>query len=255
MKVRVSNIQRFSLHDGPGIRTTVFMKGCNLKCPWCCNPENIDYNFTAFNNLNVNEKGIFGFDIELDELYDELIKDSSYFKINNGGITFSGGEPLLQIKKLEPLLIKLKKHNINLCLETALQVPFEFVEIASKYFDEIIIDIKILEDNVNKEVLGGNLKYYYKNVEFLHKNKKIYKYRIPLNNEYILKRNNIKLIKKFIEKYPNNVEIFSVHNLAENKYKSIGKDFVEFEVINSNRLMEIKKFLSEDNILVDIINI
>ena len=150
MKVRVSNIQRFSLHDGPGIRTTVFMKGCNLKCPWCCNPENIDYNFTAFNNLNVNEKGVFGFDIELDELYNELIKDSSYFKINNGGITFSGGEPLLQIKKLEPLLIKLKKHNINLCLETALQVPFEFVEIASKYFDEIIIDIKILEDNVNK---------------------------------------------------------------------------------------------------------
>ena len=50
MKVRVSNVQRFSLHDGPGIRTTVFLKGCNLKCPWCANPENIDYNFTRLYN-------------------------------------------------------------------------------------------------------------------------------------------------------------------------------------------------------------
>ena len=64
MKVRVSNIQRFSLHDGPGIRTTVFLKGCNLRCPWCANPENLDFEKTNFINENTKEKGVFGYDID-----------------------------------------------------------------------------------------------------------------------------------------------------------------------------------------------
>ena len=67
-KIRISNIQRFSLHDGPGIRTTVFLKGCNLRCPWCANPENLEYEFTTYKNEEIKENGYFGKDpIDMNE--------------------------------------------------------------------------------------------------------------------------------------------------------------------------------------------
>ena len=132
MKVRITNIQRFCLSDGPGIRTTVFLKGCNLNCPWCANPENIEYEFNDYIKDN-GEKGIFGYDIELENLFEEIMKDKEYYKMNNGGVTFSGGEPLLQIKRLEPILKKLKENKINICFETALNIPKDLLLIAIKY--------------------------------------------------------------------------------------------------------------------------
>ena len=164
-KIVLTNIQRFSLHDGPGIRTTVFLKGCNLKCPWCANPENMDFKLIKYFNEETKEEGYFGNEIEISKLYNEIIKDKAYYKMNNGGVTFSGGEPLLQIKALEPLLIKLKNENINICIETALQVSTELVRIAAKYIDEFIVDIKILDNEKCKDILNGNLELYYKNLE------------------------------------------------------------------------------------------
>ena len=106
MKVIVSNIQRFCLHDGPGIRTTVFFKGCSLNCPWCANPENIDFNIEEYSENG--EKKHFGYEISLEELEKEIIKDEDYY-MTGGGVTFSGGECLFQFKKIEPLLQKLKR--------------------------------------------------------------------------------------------------------------------------------------------------
>ena len=130
MKARITNIQRFSLQDGPGIRTTIFLKGCSLKCPWCSNPENISYEIEEYKNDG--EKGIYGKDIELDELYEEIKKDDAYYKIDNGGVTFSGGEVLLQIEKIEPLLKKLKSEKINICMETCLVSPLDNLKVALK---------------------------------------------------------------------------------------------------------------------------
>ena len=98
-KILISNIQRFSLQDGPGIRTTLFLKGCNLRCPWCANPENLENNIKKI--VKDNREYIFGYYMEVEKLKEELIKDKSYYELNNGGVTFSGGEPLLQFKKLE----------------------------------------------------------------------------------------------------------------------------------------------------------
>ncbi len=77
MKVIVSDIQRFSLHDGPGIRTTVFFKGCNLRCPWCSNPENLEFNIIPYEYEN--EKGTYGYEITLEELEKEILKDKRVF--------------------------------------------------------------------------------------------------------------------------------------------------------------------------------
>ncbi len=256
MKVRYTNIQRFSLHDGPGIRTTVFLKGCNLKCPWCANPENMEFEKTYFENKETKEKGYFGKDIEAVELFEEIIKDKEYYKLNNGGVTFSGGEPLLQIKQLEPLLKKLKEENINICIETALQVPTELVELAERYIDEFIVDIKILDEKECKEVLNGNIENYMKNVEFLCSKSRINIFRIPLVNEYTLKDSNIEKILELLKS--NNlkkVEIFKIHNLAESKYNSIGKKMTKFSEIDDEKVEIVYNKIKELNIDVEIIKI
>lgn len=254
MKVRYTNIQRFSLNDGPGIRTTVFLKGCNLRCPWCANPENIDYQLTPY--INENEKEVFGEDIEVLELYEKIIKDKPFYELNNGGVTFSGGEPLLQIKALEPLLQKLKKEKINMCIETALQVPSELVEIAVNYIDEFIVDIKILDEDECKIVLNGNIDLYKKNLEILIQNAQIDIFRIPLVNEYTLKEKNIESIVELLKKYKaKKVEIFKIHNLAESKYKSINKEMKQFSSIEDSKVEDVYNKIKKLNIEVEIIKI
>ena len=153
MKVIISDIQRFCLHDGPGIRTTVFLKGCSLRCPWCCNPETINFEIEE-----TNENYKYGYEIDLEDLEKEILKDIKYYE-NGGGVTFSGGECLLQFDKLEPLLKSLKNQGVNICIETSLTVPEKYVDIAIKYVDEFIIDIKIL-DELCEEKINGNIKLY-----------------------------------------------------------------------------------------------
>lgn len=237
MKVRVSNIQRFSLHDGPGIRTTIFLKGCNLKCPWCANPENIDYNFTEYHNKLDNSSGVFGYDIDINELYNEIIKDKAFYSVNNGGVTFSGGEPLLQINNLELLLKKLKEKNINIYFESALFIEKKLLDIAIKYADNFIIDMKILVKDNCLNILNGNVEMYLNNLNYLSKLNKIDIIRIPLVKDYTYTDKNIKLILEVLKKINyNKVEIFKIHNLAKSKYESINKDLIEFRDISDEEV-------------------
>ena len=166
MTVRVTNIQHFSLDDGPGIRTTVFLKGCNLTCPWCCNPENISFEIENYTHNSQNES--FGYDISLKDLEKEILKDEAFYVENNGGVTFSGGEPLLQIRELEPLLKSLKSKNINICFETSLSAPSNLLEIAIQYIDEIFIDMKVLDKKEAKNVLNLDIDLYYENLELIN---------------------------------------------------------------------------------------
>lgn len=232
MKVRLTNIQRFSLQDGPGIRTTVFLKGCSICCPWCANPENLKYEI----------QGEFGYDIKLDELERAILKDEEYYKLG-GGVTFSGGEPLLQFDKLEQLLQSLKKQNINICIETALFVPTSLLEIALKYVDEFIVDIKILDKIEAKKVLNADIELYYKNIQKLFEQKHNITFRIPVTKEYTLEENNKTKILELLQKYkPKQVEIFKLHRLAESKYRSLRKEMAEFQEVTDE---EMEKFLKE----------
>ena len=237
MKVIVSNIQRFCLKDGPGIRTTVFFKGCNLKCPWCSNPENIEFKFQEYENQG--EKGIYGYEIELKDLEKEILKDKIFYE-NGGGVTFSGGDCLLQFEKLEPSLKKLKEQKINIAVETSLTVPEKLVSIAIKYVDLFIIDIKILDEEAIQKI-NGNVELYKENIKKVFESQKKVIFRIPLVPDYTVTDKNIKEILKLLEKYkPIKVEIFKIHRLGEKKYKTLNKEMPIFKELKEEKIKQIK---------------
>ncbi len=234
MKVKITDIQHFSLHDGPGIRTTVFLKGCNLKCPWCANPECISPKI----------ENDFGRYISLDELGREILKDEPYYQ-TGGGVTFSGGEPLLQIKDLEPLL---KRLNINICFETALFVNENLVKLADEYADELIVDIKMLNPENTKNVLGGSINQFISNLNFIDLSKVTF--RIPVT-KYSL--NDLTEICNLVRKYPpKKIEIFKLHNLAKKKYELLEKEFYK-ENTTDAQLNDFKDQLKEASDNVEII--
>ena len=105
MEHLLSNIQRMCMQDGPGIRTTVFMKGCGIHCPWCSNPENLS--FEAEEYTRSDGKGVYGSSYSIDEIYQEIIKDKDYWG-SDGGVTFSGGEALMHMDFLQELFRRLK---------------------------------------------------------------------------------------------------------------------------------------------------
>ena len=227
-KALVTNIQRFSLHDGPGIRTTVFLKGCSLHCPWCANPENL----LPYPEKYVKDgrKGIYGEYLSCDEMYREIIKDRIFYEQSDesselgaqrGGVTFSGGEPLLQFDVLEPLLRRLKNENIHICVETSLFVP---------------------ED---KLFIGGDLKQYMTNSESLFTAQKTVVFRIPIIGRYTNDDENLANIINLLKKYrPLKVELIKEHNLGKNKYISLGREPLDLNSVSDEEMEQIKLALS-----------
>ncbi len=252
MKVIVSNIQRFCLQDGPGIRTTVFFKGCNLKCPWCSNPENISFDIQKY--VENGQIKYFGYEITLDELEKEILKDKDFYD-KDGGVTFSGGECLLQFKKIEPLLKKLKDKNISICVESALNVSSDFVDIALKYVDYYYIDIKIL-DFKTQDLIGINNKVYLRNIEKLIKNNVNIIFRMPLVKNITYTNDNIAELFAFIKKYKiKTIELFRIHNLGDNKYRLLNKKINKFEKITDEELDILKKQIASLGVDVKVIGL
>ena len=234
--VRIFNIQRLCFHDGPGIRTTVFLKNCSLHCPWCSNPEGISYGIQEYLD-EYQQKKYFGYDISLENLLEEVLKDEQYYG-DDGGVTFSGGEPLLQIVKLEPLLKALRENGISIAFETSLFVPAEYVNIMLNYADFIFVDLKIIDAVYSKSILGGNVEDYLHNIQLIDNSGIVYKIRIPCVDELVVNDNNMSLIVSLLNNlHPKDIEIFQIHNFSNEKRKLLGID--TFPI--TNKEMALKK--------------
>ena len=238
-RLLITNIQRFSLHDGPGIRTTVFLKGCSLHCPWCCNPENISPEIQKY--VKDGKEGIFGRYIASDELLKEVLKDKDFYgeyvgeykglEELPGGVTFSGGEPLLQMQRLVPICEHLHEKNVHIAAETALFVPAELLEIAYEYIDLFYIDVKILDDQRAMTVVGGNLKQYLENLDWLMHREKVPSIviRVPMISRYTDDKENREEIQKLLQKYREfiiQVEYLEEHRLGEEKRKALERNII-----------------------------
>ena len=130
---RIFDIQKFSVHDGPGIRTIVFLKGCSLRCRWCCNPESQEFDIQEMKTGNISKT--VGKDTTVGEIIEEVLKDRIYYRRSGGGLTLSGGECLLQADFSQALLAAAKENGINTAIETAGNVHFEDAEKVLPYLD------------------------------------------------------------------------------------------------------------------------
>lgn len=282
MSVLLSNIQRFCVHDGAGIRTTVFLKGCSIKCPWCSNPESLlatyDYyvdktkcireqntckvnpccNYLVKEGINerdfekcvVNAVGVYGKAFDTNDILTEVMKDRAFYGAT-GGVTFSGGEVLLHMDYLEPLLNMLIDKEISLCVETSLFVPLNNVKKALRYFDNFIIDVKILNPVMCQTVINGNLETYMRNLDYLFKRVAGDKItlRMPLVKGITYTTENIMAFSELLHRYmPGSCEIFSVHNLGKSKYESLGLEYKDFDKISDEALETVQRTLSKTGV-------
>ena len=165
----IFNIQRFSVHDGPGIRTVVFLKGCPLRCKWCANPESqhreIEEAWTKSkcikcgeckkgNTCPTNARHTIGYEATVKEVLAKVDRDAIFYGDEEGGLTISGGEPLMQPKFTYHLLKAAKENGIHTAIETTgFGDTGDFIKIAGK-LDYLIMDIKTLDDSVHREVTG-----------------------------------------------------------------------------------------------------
>ena len=240
--ILLTNIQRFSLHDGPGIRTTVFLKGCSIHCPWCSNPENLLHREQRYVKMNhngkVEEEGTYGKWYSPDELYSEVIKDKAFYGSCNanlatyldslpGGVTFSGGECMLQMKELDPMLQRLNDEQIHTIVETSLFCSSVQLSIAIKHIDLFYVDIKVLNDDLCSSSLGGRIELYKNNLVTLLNSGKPVVFRLPVIGGYTDSEENRKAVVELIESkaksYSNllKIEILKEHILGTTKYQSL----------------------------------
>ena len=247
--IRVTNIQRMCFDDGPGIRTTVFLKGCSIHCPWCSNPEFL------LEGADGDISGCYGEDYNWDDLLKIIMKDYNFWG-DDGGVTFSGGEALLQIEELEPLLSRLKKMGVSLGVETALFVSDNLLEIAIHYFDFYYIDVKILDTNKCHDILGGNINTFFKNVDKLSSVTDNITFRVPCSKEYVLEDENRRQLCEFLLKYKRfPVEIFSIHRLGEKKYQTLSLPLPKKDAVTEKDLIDFQKQLINCGVKTDIIHI
>ena len=141
VKGRIFNVQRFSIHDGPGIRTIIFLKGCPLRCRWCCNPESQEWKQETMVTAGVSKS--VGRDVTVREVMDEILRDRVYYnRSGGGGMTLSGGECLWQPDFSEALLRAAKEYGISTAIETTGYAEMDVIRRLLPYVDTVLMDIK-----------------------------------------------------------------------------------------------------------------
>lgn len=262
-KANIFDIQRSSFIDGPGIRTTVFFKGCNLKCKWCHNPESrspepqimfykdkctdcgrckditaYDSDFVCFNDA----KRICGRTYTADELFDIIIRDKEFYETTGGGVTFSGGECLLQIDFLREILKKCKNNNINTAVDTAGAIPWKYFESIIPYTDLFLYDIKAFEDSVHRKYTGVSNEIILENLKKLFKAGANVWIRIPVIPGVNDTVEEMRKIRNFLAPYKVlKTELLPYHSMGENKYKALGMGMTSFNVPSKEKIKELNE--------------
>lgn len=265
-------IKRFEMHDGDGIRTTVFFKGCPLRCKWCHNPESfrgekelmVDrnkcvkcgrcaqicdahtllvsdavpeecthiYNSEKCTHCGacvkvcpVNALSLYGYEISVEKLVEELLEDEIFYRESGGGVTLSGGEPLLQADYCRELLQALKAKGIHTAVDTCGYVDRSAIDKVLEYTDVFLFDVKAADEAVHTACTGVSNKKILENLRYIDSCGKQIEIRIP----YVpgMNADQMQGIGQIIRELKNvtKVRVLKYHSLAENKYAGLGMDF------------------------------
>lgn len=225
MLLNISNIQHFSTGDGEGIRTTVFFKGCPLRCPWCHNPENIPQKSVELCYEN-GRREIAGRLVEADEVAREVLWDKDYYAESGGGATLSGGEVLLQPKGAAALAGMLRENDVPVFIDTAGAVdPSAFREIAP-FASAYLYDVKTADSVKFAKVCGGDLDLVISNLRYLLASGADVRIRIPVIPGFNTADNDIDGIGSLLCTLSvTSVELLPFHRLGMGKYKAMGLNY------------------------------
>ena len=256
------DVGRNSYVDGPGIRTTVFFKGCNLHCAWCHNPESqspepqmLFYRSRCTGCGRCREKcpqelkdcdlcgkcalycphdarEICGRRYTVEEVLREVEKDRAFYEASGGGVTFSGGECMLQIDFLEELLRECKKNGIHTAVDTAGQVPFERFERILPHTDLILYDVKCYDSEKHRKYTGVGNELILENLaRLLFSGQRVW-VRIPVIPSVNDSESEMSAIRRFFEVhgYPERIELLPYHAMGEHKYEALGMTPGRFNV-------------------------
>jgi len=227
------NIQRTCVHDGPGICTTIFFQGCNLRCLWCQNPEAQSFQGGIMPDCHYS----------LEDIMKVVLRDKDYYLSSKGGVTLSGGEPFLQDPdSLIDLLKLLKEEKIKVSAETSLHAPWNNISQVAPYIDLFLVDLKIVGDD------DLHLKYTKQDSTLIHSNlKKLLdlsaniKFRMVMLPGINDSEQNVQATADFLKSINHNtIELLKFHNLYEDKAKRLGLDVVSLNITPEQSLESLK---------------
>ena len=233
-KLRLLNIQRTCVHDGPGIRTTLFFHGCGLRCAWCQNPE----------SLVPEGRATTGEDYTVSDIVEIVSRDRDYYDRTGGGVTLSGGDPVLQTPgKLIPLLQGLKENEIHVAVETSLHVPWKNIEKLAPHVDLFLVDLKLVgDDEQHRACAGQDTRRIRTNVKKLLELGAPVKFRMVMVPGYNDADRNIRAAAAFLKSHSHDcVELLKFHSMYEDKATRLGVPFKALHISNDDALASVKR--------------
>jgi len=224
-KGRIFNIQRFSIHDGPGIRTIVFFKGCFMRCAWCCNPESQNREIETL--IEGGKEKIVGRDVTVEDIMPELLSDMPYYRRSGGGITLSGGEILCQADFARELLLECKKNGLHTAVESAASSSFSEIEKILPYLDLYLMDIKHTDSEKHKEYTGVSNERILENARKIAESGVELIIRTPVIPGFNDTAEEIRAISHFAKTLPGVREhhLLPYHRLGQDKYAGLGRKY------------------------------
>lgn len=247
-KGRIFDIQRYSIHDGTGIRTIVFLKGCVLRCRWCCNPESQSYEIE--NMIVDGKKKIIGRDVSVAEVMETVERDRPYYRRSGGGLTLSGGESLCQPDFARALLATAKSRGLNTAMESMGCASYDVIESILPYLDTYLMDIKHTNPMKHKEFTGRE------NTLMLENARRIAEsgmtnlvIRVPVIPTFNDTPEEIAAIARFADQLPGvkKIHLLPYHRLGQDKYEGLGRTYLLPDILPpENEHMEMLKKVVEN---------
>lgn len=223
---RIFDIQRYSIHDGVGVRTIVFLKGCALRCRWCCNPESQEYDIQTM-MVNGKPKTI-GRDVTVKEVMDVVKRDMPYYGRSGGGLTLSGGESLLQPEFAAALLKASKEMGINTAMESMGYAKFEVIMKLLPYLDTYLMDIKHMDPVKHREFTGKENTLMVENAKKIAESRMCeLVIRVPVIPGFNDSEKEILEIAAYADSLPGvgRIHLLPYHKYGQGKYEGLGRPY------------------------------
>ena len=234
---RIFDIQKYSIHDGPGIRTIVFLKGCPLRCQWCCNPESQEFAIQTMHLKDRKPKTV-GQDVTVREVMQEVEKDRVYYRRSGGGLTLSGGECLMQPDFATGLLRAAHETGINTAIESTGFAPFETIQKLLPYLDYYLMDIKHTDSRKHQEFTGQPNEWILENAFRIASSSNVELIiRVPVVPTFNDSVEEIKAIARFADTLPGveRLHLLPYHRLGQDKYAGLGREYTMTDIVPPTR--------------------